>query len=69
MRIIGLKKEQLPYYSYNQEQDYLIPLTKSSSSMHYGSRVFVISSEVGITNPRSYIHIDKTTLLYTNTTL
>lgn len=65
MRIIGLKKEQLPYYSYNQQEDYLTPLTKLSSPMSYGTGVFVISNEVGIANPRSYPHIDKTTLLYT----
>lgn len=65
MRIIGLKKEQLPYYSYNQQEDYLIPLSKISSPMNYGTGIFVINTSMGVANPRSYPHIDRTTMLYT----
>ena len=65
MRIIGLKKEQLPYYSYNQQEDYLAPLSKNSSPMSYGKGVFVINKNMGVANPRSYPHIDKLTMLYT----
>lgn len=65
MRIIGLKKEQLPYYSYNQQEDYLAPLSKNNSPMNYGTGVFVINTNMGVANPRSYPHIDKTTMLYT----
>ena len=68
MRIIGLKKEQLPYYSYDEKQDYLAPLARCSSPMSYGREVFVTHKGVGVTNPRSYPHIDTTTMLYTNTT-
>lgn len=65
MRIIGLKREQLPYYNYNQQEDYLIPLSKKTPLIYYDAGVFALDTPMGVANPRSYPHIDKLTMLYT----
>lgn len=64
MRIIGLKREELPYYCYEPDQDYIIPLAQRANYSVYTTDLFVIQKQNYVANPRSHLVINKITGLY-----
>jgi hypothetical protein len=66
MRIIGLKRDQLPYYNYDQNTHYLTPLAQQAAPPFDLGRWVVTCNDnkvVGV-SPRSSHHINPITMLY-----
>lgn len=64
MRIIGLKRGQLPYYCYDEHKDYIAELAEHKDLVTAKQQLYHVDITPSSITCTIYHTIDKTTMLY-----